>query len=105
MADVSTQNEVIQYVVSQAQKTPAIKRIILFGSRARGDAKARSDFDFAFECPDMDYGSWAQFCLNLEESIPTLCRVDLLRLDSKIEKDFLHHINNEGIVIYGRKKD
>ena len=33
---------------------PEVERIILFGSRARGEASERADIDLAVECPAAD---------------------------------------------------
>ena len=60
---------------------PKIERILLFGSRARGDAQARSDIDLAVSCPRVSQREWLDLCDVLEE-LPTLLRVDLVRLDT-----------------------
>ncbi len=93
----------IAYVQEQARATPFIERVILFGSRARGDAKERSDYDLAFGAPNASDADWARFCLNLEENAPTLCKLDLVRLGSPMRKELRNHILSEGKTIYERK--
>ena len=39
---------------------PAVERVWLFGSRARGDHFERSDIDLAIEAPGIDRGEWAK---------------------------------------------
>jgi predicted nucleotidyltransferase len=45
----------IERVARIAEHTPGLRLLMLFGSRARGDAHARSDWDFAYRgSPDLD---------------------------------------------------
>ena len=37
---------------------PTVDQVILFGSRARGDAKPRSDIDLAVACPKASAKDW-----------------------------------------------
>jgi len=69
---------IINYTVEKLHP----QRIILFGSRARGDAETRSDYDIAIEAPEIDDNIWNQFVLDAEENINTLLKVDLIRLDT-----------------------
>lgn len=42
---------VADWLVERLARHPAVRRVILFGSRARGDHRERSDIDFAFDAP------------------------------------------------------
>ena len=57
-------------------------RLFLFGSRARGDALARSDFDLAFEpsSPSFTDAQYFAFQEYLEESPELIYPVDLVGL-------------------------
>jgi predicted nucleotidyltransferase len=78
------------------------KRVILFGSWARGDARPNSDIDLAFELDGKEKCGWDEFfCLMLDEAL-TLHRLDLVRLD-QISADFQSHINTHGLTLYERK--
>jgi predicted nucleotidyltransferase len=93
----------IRLFVSQcAIRYPEIQRISLFGSRARGDAKERSDFDFAVVAPTISREQWSRFAFELEENVPTLCAVDLVRFDGKITAALRDRIQKEGVVVYER---
>jgi len=76
------------------------KSIIVFGSRARGDHRPRSDIDIAFEDVKSEEG-WAHFLTTLEESAETLLEFDLVRYE-EVTSDFRKKIDQEGIVIYER---
>ena len=44
----------------QARRTPGLRLLVLYGSRARGEASARSDWDFGYVAdPDCDIGGLA----------------------------------------------
>lgn len=76
-------------------KNCGIKKIILFGSRARGDYRERSDIDLAV-CG----GNPDKFHLDVEEDVPTLLKFDVINMDKPVQKELLESITNEGVVIY-----
>ena len=70
-------------------------RIIIFGSRARGDYKKTSDIDIAIDCKD-DVGFPSEI---LDEDIPTLLKFNVVQF-RKVNKELRKEIIKEGIVIY-----
>ncbi len=72
-----------------------IQKIILFGSRARGDYKERSDIDLA-----VSGGNVAAFSLDVEEETPTLLMFDVVDMDGTVQQELLASIHREGIIIY-----
>ena len=72
-----------------------IERVILFGSRARGDNWERSDIDLAV-CG----GDIVRFSLDLDDRIPTLLMFDVVDLDGPVDSDLLDSIKREGVVLY-----
>lgn len=75
--------------------TYGLEKMILFGSRARGDYKARSDIDLAV-CG----GKVEAFEATLDEVCPTLLTFDVINLNKPIQKELLQSIQKEGVVIY-----
>ncbi len=94
---------VLDFIVAACAKEPAVKRAILFGSRARADHDERSDYDVAIDAPGLSHGDWAKFALGLRESIPTLCGLDLVRMDETLSRDLLNKIQSEGLEFYVKK--
>ncbi len=89
---------VIDFIKKQAAKFPGITEIKLFGSRARGDARERSDYDFAiFEKEGSDN---LRFFLDVEEQLPTLCGVNLIKVTDNLKPELLKRIQQEGISIF-----
>ena len=98
-----TEQKVYDFVRALCGGESSIHRAILFGSRARGDHQERSDFDLAIEAPGISDEAWARFALELRDKAPTLCGIDVVRLNSKTSKDLSSKIKNEGVKLYVRK--
>lgn len=54
---------------------PFVEKIWLYGSRARNDARDRSDIDLAIECPHATFWDW-QKALDIIEDADTLLKID-----------------------------
>ena len=86
--------KVIREIIELAKKYQ-IQKVILFGSRARGDYKERSDIDLAF------YGGQSShFILDVDEETSTLLKFDIIDLAKPIREELLESIHQEGIVLY-----
>ena len=72
-----------------------IEKLILFGSRARGDNKERSDIDLA-----VSGGNISAFAAAVDEDLPTLLLFDVVNLDAPVDEELLQSIEREGIVLY-----
>jgi predicted nucleotidyltransferase len=90
------------FLAKKASQYPAVKKVLVFGSRARGDARQRSDFDLAVLAPGMEHATWSRFALDIEDGIPTLCGVDLVLLDDRVAAPLRARIEKEGVIIYER---
>lgn len=72
-------------------------RLVLFGSRARGDHRERSDIDLAvWGLQGMAFG---RLRLALEE-LPTLLSFDLVCADACTNPKLLENIAQEGVTLY-----
>lgn len=76
-------------------KKYGINKIILFGSRARGDNMDRSDIDLA-----VSGGNITAFSLDAEEEIDTLLMFDVVNLDKYVQPELIAEIERDGVVIY-----
>ncbi|MDM8520164.1 nucleotidyltransferase domain-containing protein [Anaerolineales bacterium HSG6] len=81
---------------------PEIERVILFGSRARGDADERSDIDLAIVAPKLALRSWLDIYFALKEEIDTLLQMDVIWWQQATEP-LKERIRQEGIVLYERE--
>ena len=88
--DIRIQNEII----TQAKKYH-IGKVILFGSRARGDNKEKSDIDLA-----VTGGNVTGFRLAVDDEVRTLLMFDVVNLDEPVKKLLLQSIEREGDILY-----
>lgn len=87
--------ELLNQIISAIRRHANVKRIILYGSRARGDYGRASDIDIAVECQDKN-----GFVRNLiDDEVRTLLKLDIVNLADVNEK-LRHEIDEEGIVVY-----
>ncbi len=72
-----------------------VKRLVLFGSRARGDFKRKSDIDLAVLGENI-----SRFASDVDEMTDTLLKYDIVDLSYKLSDELLKNIENEGIILY-----
>ena len=87
---ISVKNSIINFA-----KKNNLSKVILFGSRARGDNSPRSDIDLAVEGGDV-----INFKLVLEEEVPTLLIFDVINLEENLSEKFLAEIKRDGVILY-----
>ena len=88
---------VLSFVQEAACKFGSPKRIFLFGSRARGDHKPLSDYDIGVEADNELTKNWAKFWSQVDEGAPTLCKIDLVLMNSEISEELRTQILSQGI--------
>ncbi len=84
-----------QAFVERLSAEPGVSRVVLFGSRARGDHRARSDVDLAVEAPGLSPSDWRRLRADAEGA-RTLYRIDLVDLDRAPER-LRERIRAEGV--------
>ncbi|HJA72569.1 MAG TPA: nucleotidyltransferase domain-containing protein [Candidatus Lachnoclostridium stercoravium] len=94
MTETGIKPLVIQEIRKLAEKY-GVNKVILFGSRARGDYRPKSDIDLAVQG-----GDTVRFSLDVDEETSTLLKYDIVDLDASVQKELLESISKEGIVIY-----
>lgn len=97
--DPSVVHGVLPDLVAQMAALGA-RRVILYGSRARGDHAPRSDIDLAIDAPGLSEGTWRRM-EDLAEEADTLHRIDCVHLQAvcgALRSDILR----DGRVLYER---
>ena len=79
-----------------------VKNIFLFGSYSRGDANESSDVDLRIDLAENMTGfTVAAFYAEIEDALD--CKIDIMTT-RQLPHNFLAHIKNEEIKIYGNSK-
>ena len=86
--------KVINEIISLAKKNN-LEKVILFGSRARGDYHRASDIDLA-----VLGGNVTAFSLDVEELTSTLLTYDVVDIDKNLQAEFRESIEKEGKILY-----
>ena len=87
-------NRTYKKAVAFAEKYD-IEKVILFGSRARGDFRRTSDIDIA-----VTGGDFARFALDVDEETSTLLEYDIVNLDRDMQDELRESIEKEGRILY-----
>lgn len=72
-----------------------LKQVILFGSRARGDHRERSDIDLAIRG-----GNTEEFIASADDEIYTLLMFDIVDLGKPVQAELLAEIRRDGVTVY-----
>lgn len=99
---MNTDPKIISTLTVHFAEHPAIKKAVLFGSRARGDHTERSDYDIAVY-GDLSHAERSQLRYICDEELPTLHKIDLIFMQEQSPSKFTENIEKEGIEIYGKK--
>ena len=83
-----------QEILALAKKY-GLHKVVLFGSRARGTNRPRSDIDLAVSGGDV-----LRFSLAVEEETWTLLCFDVVDLAERHSPEFLAEIERDGVVLY-----
>lgn len=86
--------DILDSIIGVAQKNE-VEKIILFGSRARGDFDERSDIDIA-----AFGGNTNNFLLDIDEDVNTLLDFDVVNMDKEVQPELLDSINKDGVLLY-----
>jgi len=81
--------------ISDFAKKYKVEKVILFGSRARGDFKRTSDIDIA-----VSGGNFDRFALDVDEETSTLLKFDIVDLDREMQDALRESIEREGVLLY-----
>ena len=87
--------ERVERDIIKIAKRNSVKKVILFGSRARGTNSERSDIDLA-----ISGGNALDFYYDIKENAHTLLMFDVVELDRGISEELQTEINRDGVILY-----
>lgn len=94
MDNTGIKPKVIEEIRTFAKKYN-VEKVILFGSRARGDYKRTSDIDLA-----ITGGDFARFALDVDEETSTLLEYDIVDMSREMQEELRQSITQEGKILY-----
>lgn len=92
MASIS--DKLLQQIVQFAKKCE-LSRVVLFGSRARGTNRDRSDVDLAVTGKNV-----ADFQFMLEDEADSLLSFDVVDMGTIVSQKLKQNIEREGVCLY-----
>lgn len=93
---MNLEEKILNEIIDISHKHDEIKKVILFGSRARGDNSIKSDIDLAIYCDT----SIVEFIEDIEMNTSTLLEFDFSHMKNIHDKIFIEQVEKEGIIIY-----
>ena len=93
---MNLREEIKQQIIDLAKKYN-LNKVILFGSRARGDNRERSDIDLAISG---ELVNCIDFSLAAEEEISTLLMFDFVIIDKTLSLELQAAIEKDGVILY-----
>ena len=87
---------IISEIIDISKKYCGINKVVLFGSRARGDNELKSDIDLAIYCD----GDLSLFIEEVENTTHTLLEFDFSDMNNVIDDFFIEQVEREGITLY-----
>lgn len=98
--DLPQEIDPVAVYVAALSRHPAVRTLILFGSRAIGDNYPRSDVDMAVVLDTEDRWAWHEV-VEAAEDARTLIPIDLVRYEDTT-RPFRDEIDQHGKVVYER---
>ena len=88
-------NGIYQHIAAIGHRLGA-DRVVLYGSRARGDCRERSDIDIAvFGAPETSRSAF----LEALDELPTLLDFDLVYVTEKTDQALIDNIQRDGVIL------
>lgn len=94
MTPFGISEEIIEMLCKVFTEYEEIERVVIFGSRARGDFRNNSDIDMAVYAPTMTAMRFAQLHLDID-SLPIIFRMDIIHYDRCKEERLKNKIEEE----------
>lgn len=94
--------DALYHQIAELGKKYQADKIILFGSRARGDNRDRSDIDLAIYGMPSDYRPFFQSDL---EDLYTLLDFDVVFISDRTDDRLKQNINRDGVIIMDKVKE
>lgn len=87
-------------IVGALTANPKVSKVLLFGSRARGNFESGSDIDLAVSAPGLSFNEYLDLRGRLSD-LPIVFKMDLVHLEAlPPESPMAAQIDRDGITLY-----
>lgn len=85
----------VQEEICEIARRYGVNRVVLFGSRARGDFQRASDIDLA-----VFGGNVGMFAIDVNEETSTLLMYDVVEWSEGMSQELMEEIRRDGRILY-----
>lgn len=96
LKQINLNKELLEEIIDICKRHAEIEKVVLFGSRARGDNSPKSDIDLAIYANS----NFSDFIEDMENNTRTLLEFDFSNMRTVKDNFFIEQVNKEGIIIY-----
>lgn len=96
LKQINLNKELLEEIIDICKRHDVIEKVVLFGSRARGDNSPKSDIDLAIYAES----NFSDFIEDMENNTRTLLEFDFSNMRTVKDEFFIEQVNKEGITIY-----
>lgn len=96
LKQINLNKELLEEIIDICKRHAEIEKVVLFGSRARGDNSPKSDIDLAIYANS----NFSDFIEDMENNTRTLLEFDFSNMCTVKDDFFIDQVNKEGITIY-----
>lgn len=96
LKQINLNKELLEEIIDICKRHAEIEKVVLFGSRARGDNSPKSDIDLAIYAKS----NFSDFIEDMENNTRTLLEFDFSNMRTVKDNFFIEQVNKEGIIIY-----
>lgn len=96
---MNIEEKILNQIINIARRYKEVQKVVLFGSRARGNHHANSDIDLAvYTESNKEFKNFYKLIGDIE-GIDTLYKFDVILVDQYLEEKLNQNIDREGILI------
>lgn len=96
LKQINLNKELLEEIIDICKRHAEIEKVVLFGSRARGDNSPKSDIDLAIYANS----NFSDFIEDMENNTRTLLEFDFSNMRTVKDEFFIEQVNKEGVTIY-----
>ncbi|WP_158701550.1 nucleotidyltransferase family protein [Lentibacillus sp. Marseille-P4043] len=93
----------IDELLAHCSSNSLIKKVVLFGSRARGDFHLRSDIDLAIYTNNVTHTQQNLIEFTIQEMLTHL-KIDIIFTDRLTKNALIDNIKRDGVIVYEQGK-